>query len=318
MKLLSTYDPVRTFPLIGRADSATSRCFLEFFAVSVPNENTRKAYLSASGNFLKWVEEIGLTSLSQIQPVHVAAWVALLSKRYSTASVKQKLAAVKMLFDWLVRGQIVPVNPCVSVKGPRYSIRKGKTPVLASSEARQLLLSIDTSTVSGMRDRALIGTMVFTFARIGAVLSMRTDDVYLQSRRLWIRLREKGGKLHDMPCQHELEDWLAEYLAVAQSPSGSPIWLYRSIDKYSKALSDRRLEHANAYAMVKRRAKGAGIETCVTNHTFRATGITDYLSNGGTLERAARMANHSSTRTTQLYDRRDDDVVLSEVERIRL
>ncbi|RVI63891.1 integrase [Sinorhizobium meliloti] len=318
MSLLSTYDPVKAFPLIGRADAATRHCFLEFFAVSVPNENTRKAYLSASGNFLSWIEGIGLASLSHIQPFHVAAWVVFLSKSYSTASVKQKLAAVKMLFDWLVRGQIIPVNPCTSVKGPKYSVRKGKTPVLTSSEARQLLLCIDASTVAGLRDRALIGTMVFTFARIGAVLSMHTDDVYLQSRRLWIRLREKGGKIHDMPCHHELEDWLSEYLAVAQPPCGASAWLYRSIDKHSKVLSDRSLEHANAYAMVKRRAKQAGIETCVTNHTFRATGITDYLSNGGTLERAAKMANHASTRTTQLYDRRDDGIILGEVERIRL
>lgn len=68
--------------------------------------------------------------------------------------------------------------------------------------------------------------------------------------------------------------------------------------------------------MVRRRAAAVGIETRIGNHSFRATGITAYLTNGGTLERAAAMANHASTRTTQLYDRRSDTVTLSEVERV--
>ena len=72
----------------------------------------------------------------------------------------------------------------------------------------------------------------------------------------------------------------------------------------------------NAYAMIQRRAKSGGITTRVGNHTFRATGVTAYLKNGGTLERAAQMANHASTRTTQLYDRRAEEVTLDEVERI--
>lgn len=76
------------------------------------------------------------------------------------------------------------------------------------------------------------------------------------------------------------------------------------------------LPQANAHAMVRRRAVAAGIATALGNHSFRATGITAYLKNGGTLEKAATMANHSSTRTTQLYDRRPDDVTLDEMERV--
>jgi integrase len=195
--------------------------------------------------------------------------------------------------------------------------------VLDASEARQLLDSIDVSTPAGLRDRALIALMVFSFARIGAALAMRVDDVYVQHRRLWVRLREKGGKRHEMPCHHTLEEYLHAYLqhldgtgtgigADAKGP------LFRTLRRGTGQLSATPLPQANAHAMVRRRATAAGIATAIGNHTFRATGITAYLKNGGTLENAAAMANHASTRTTQLYDRRRDEISLDEVERIRL
>jgi integrase len=135
---------------------------------------------------------------------------------------------------------------------------------------------------------------------------------------MWVRLREKGGKRHEMPCHHTLEAYLHAYLegtGIAGDVKGP---LFRTIRRGTRQLSDTPLPQANAYAMVRRRAIAAGIGTKIGNHTFRATGITAYLKNGGTLENAAAMANHASTRTTQLYDRRHDDVSLDEVERIRV
>ena len=172
--------------------------------------------------------------------------------------------------------------------------------------------------MSGLRDRALIGLMVFSFARIGAALSMKVEDVYVQHQRLWVRLHEKGGKIHEMPCHHFLEDYLHAYIdgcGLADDPKAA---LFRTIARGRGALTSNSLSQANAYAMIRRRAAGAGIETRIGNHTFRATGITTYLKNGGALEVAAAMANHSSTRTTQLYDRRSDQVSLDEIERVRI
>jgi integrase/recombinase XerC len=220
------------------------------------------------------------------------------------------------LFDWLVTGQVIPVNPASSVRGPSHSVKRGKTPVLDPSEARALLDSIDLTTPVGLRDRALIGLMVYSFARIGAALAMKVEDVYVQNRRLWVRLHEKGGKRHEMPCHHNLDTYLHAYIdgcGLAGDPKGL---LFRTIGRGTDALTTTPLPQANAYAMIRRRAAAADIETKIGNHTFRATGITAYLKNGGTLERAANMANHASTRTTQLYDRRRDDVSLDEVERI--
>ena len=304
--------------LVTSAGERAGIRFVEFFASAIRNPHTRRAYARAAGDFLAWCAGAGVTSITDVQPLHVAAWIELQTQTLSAPTVKQRLAAIRHLFDWLVTGQIVPHNPAASVRGPSHSAKIGKTPVLDATEARQLLDSIDVRTPIGLRDRALIALMVFSFARIGAALAMRVEDVYVQQRRLWVRLREKGGKAHAMPCHHTLEANLHAYLdstGIANDPKGA---LFRTIARGTGQLSTTPLPQANAYAMVRRRALAAGIGTKIGNHTFRATGITAYLKNGGTLENAAAMANHASTRTTQLYDRRRDDISLDEVERIRV
>jgi site-specific recombinase XerD len=257
-----------------------------------------------------------VASLAAVQPLHVASWIESQSREVSAPTVKQQLAALRHLFDWLVTGQVVPVNPAASVRGPRHVVRVGKTPVLEPAEARALLDSIDVSTPAGLRDRALIALMVYSFARIGAALGMKVEDVFTQNRRLWVRLHEKGGKDHAMPCHHNLEQTLTAYLDGAGFAADLKGPLFRTIGRGTGELTRTSLPQANAYAMIRRRAEAAGIKTKIGNHSFRATGITAYLKNGGTLEKAASMANHASTRTTQLYDRRRDEMSLDEVERI--
>ena len=302
--------------LVASADEAARLRFLEFFAVTIRNPHPRRAYMRAAGEFLAWCEARGVASLAGVQPLHVAAWIEAQGGELAPPSVKQQLAGVRSLFDWLVMGQVVPANPAASVRGPAYSQRRGKTPVLVPDEARHLLDTIDVATHAGLRDRALIGLMVYSFARIGAALAMRVEDVFMQNRRLWVRLHEKGGKRHEMPCHHNLEDYLTAYIDGCGLREDRKGPLFRTIARGTGQLSETPLPQANAFAMVRRRAAAAGIGTAIGNHSFRATGITTYLKNGGTLETAATMANHSSTRTTQLYDRRPDDVTLDEVERV--
>ena len=304
--------------LIAAAGDQAGLRFLEFFAGTIRNPNTRRAYARAVGAFLTWCEDAGVPSIAAVQPLQVATWIELQTRERAAPSVKQQLAAIRHLFDWLVTGQVIPINPAASVRGPSHVVRQGKTPVLEPAEARALLDAIDTGSHAGLRDRALIALMVYSFARIGAALAMKVEDVFTQNRRLWVRLREKGGKAHAMPCHHHLEKYLHAYLdgtSIAGDPKGP---LFRTIGRGTVLLTRRPLPQANAYAMVGRRALAAGIGTKLGNHSFRATGITAYLKNGGTLEKAAAMANHASTRTTQLYDRRSDEMSLDEVERIRV
>ena len=316
MNQLVTLTAAHTPALIAAAGDRASYRFLEFFAGQIRNANSRRAYLRATGRFLAWLEVQGVPSIAAVNSLHVAANVEELTRRQKAPTVKQQLAAIRRLLDWLAAGGVIAFNPASAVRGPSHSAKTGATPALSPTEARQLLDAIDTTTPAGLRDRALIGLMVYSLARVGAALGMKVEDAFTKNRRLWVRLNEKGGKHHEMPCHHNLEEYLHAYIygcGLGADPKGP---LFRTIQGRTGRLSENGLVQSEAYRMIVRRRKAAGIETKAGNHTFRATGITAYLKAGGTLERAAAMANHSSTRTTQLYDRRAEDVTLDEVERI--
>ena len=300
------------------AGEAATRRYVEFFTANIRNPNTRVAYARACGGFLAWCERLGL-ALSAVQPVHVAAWVEQLGRAGRSApTVKQQLAAVRMLFDWLVVGQVVLHNPAAAVRGPKHSIAKGKTHMPSREEAKALLAAIDTSSLVGLRDRALTGTLLYTFARVAAATAMRVGDYYPVGRRWWVRLHEKGGKEHEMPAHHTLQEWLDTYLEAAGIGEDRKGFLFRTADGRSGRLTSNGMGQADAYRMIGRRAAAAGVATRIGCHSWRARGITAYLENGGLLEHAQRMAAHASARTTKLYDRRGEQISLDEVERIIL
>jgi site-specific recombinase XerD len=176
---------------IAGAGEHAARRFLEFFAATIRNKNTRMAYYRAACSFFAWLEQRSIAELVDIEPLHVAAYVEALQETAAKPTVKQHLAAIRHLFDWLVVGQVLAVNPAHAVRGPKYVVRRGKTPVLSEEQARRLIESIDTSTLVGLRDRALIGVMTYAFARIGAVVAMRVDDYYPNGKRWWVRLHEE-------------------------------------------------------------------------------------------------------------------------------
>jgi site-specific recombinase XerD len=302
-------------PALYAPTPEAAKRFIEYFAAHIRNPNTRRAYLHAVREFARWCA-LQRFELVDIEPLHVAAYIEQMTARLAKPSVKQHLAAIRMLFDWLVVGQVVATNPAAPVRGPKYTVRKGKTPVLAQEEARELLDSLDASTVVGLRDRALIAIMIYTFGRVGAVIKMRVEDYYTQGRRGWVRLHEKGGKRHEMPCNHHLEAYLDAYIKAAGLGDDRKGYLFRSTRGKTRVLTTNPLAQADVYRMIRRKALGAGIKTRIGNHSFRATGITEYLRNGGRRELAQQMAAHESPRTTALYDRRDDEVAVDEVERI--
>jgi integrase/recombinase XerD len=305
-----------SLPSLFLARPAARTRLRDFFSSHLRNPNTRRAYLEAVRQFSAFCGEHGIVDLSQVEPVHVAAFVEAQLQRHSRPTVKQRLAALRMLFDWMVVGQVMPVNPAHAVRGPKHTQRRGKTPVLQADEARALIDAIDTDSLPGLRDRALIGLMVYTFARVGAAVSMKVEDYFVQGRRGWVRLHEKGGKEHEMPAHHNLDRYLEEYIAAAGITQERKGPLFRTSKGRGGELAERPLLQSDVWRMIRRRALAAGIKTEIGCHTFRATGITAYLKNGGKLEVAQQMANHESARTTGLYDRRSDEISLDEVERI--
>ena len=230
-------------------------------------------------------------------------------------TVKQHLAAIRTLGDWLVANQVLPVNPAAAVRGPKHVVTKGATPVLSPAEARKLLESIDTGTLAGLRDRALLSVMLYSFARVSAVLGMRRQDYFGQGSRGWLRLHEKGGKRHDVPTHHRAAAALHEYVAAAElegaeggavperGPGGAPA------DGSGVAAAGRPGDDQAAC-----RSRGAPALDVLPH--VPGDGVTAYLSNGGTLEHAQQIAGHASPKTTKLYDRPADTVTVDEIERI--
>ena len=303
-------------PAVFLPDKVAAERFFGFFTAHIQNKNTRRVYYKAACRFSDWCEGRGLHDLAGVKPPHIAAYIERLGlekpkgEGLSKPTVKQHLAALRMLFDWLVVGHVLDVNPAHAVRGPKYSQKKGKTPVLDREEARALLGAIDTSSLTGLRDRALIGVMIYTFARVGAVLQMNVADYFSQGRRGWVRLHEKGGKEHEAPCVPKLEMFLDEYIAAADIAADTDGPLFRTTGRSTGTA--HRMAQQDAYRLIQRYAKRAGIKTRIGNHSLRATGITDYLKSDGSLSEARKMANHADTRTTQLYDRRADVASLDE------
>lgn len=302
--------------IVREADQNAALAYLEFFTARIRNPNTRSAYHHAVRAFFTWSHENGLT-LSTVRPIHVATYIEMLTEIRQPQTVKLHLAAIRMLYDWFVIQQVVPSNPTSPVKGPRYSVRVGKTPVLTAAEARQLLDSIETDTAIGLRDRALISFMLYTFARVSAAVGVNIGDLFIQDGHSWVRLSEKGGKDHVMPLHPELEAAIGVYIRTlpAHSPSAP---LFRAARGRSGALASRRFDRRDAWAMVQKRREASGLAIKATCHSFRATGITIYLGDGGTLETAAIAAAHASTKTTALYDRRERHAQIDVISKLLL
>ena len=267
-------------------------------------------------DFFAWCDENNIGPLIDIEAVHIAAYIEQMTQEKAPQTVKQRLAAIKAVFDFLVTGGVLTANPASAVRGPRYSTKKGKTPILLVDDAKALIRSIPTDNLPGLRDRAIIATMIYSFARVSATLGMDVKDVFPMHHRLWLRLAEKGGKHHEVPCHHSLEQYLREYIDAAGIEEGP---LFRTLRGRSGQLNEKRLHRTECLAMIKRRCRQAGMENAdlLCNHTFRGTGITAYLKNEDSkLEHAQQIAGHSDPKTTLLYDRRADEISLDEVEKI--
>ncbi len=316
--------------VITTAGPKASERFFTFFTDNIRNKNTRAAYYRNACRFFVWCEARGL-ALQDVRSYHVSAYIEELGQSHEAPSVKQHLATIRMLFDWLIVGQVVAVNPAQAVRGPKHVVKKGKTPVLYEDEARQLLtripvMEVDKATgrpdpsrpnLIGIRDRAIIAVCLYSFARVSAALAMKVEDYYTEGRRAWFRLHEKGGKRHKVPAHHNAEKYVDAYLDAAGIAGQKKTPLFRSIDTHRK-LTDRPMDRNDALRMIKRRARAAGLSEDVCCHTFRATGITAYLEGGGTIEHAQQIANHESPKTTKLYDRTSDQIDLDEIEKIRI
>ena len=216
-------------PEIADQGEKAAERFFTLFTDTIPYEHTRSAYFRNTMRFFAWTHAKGF-SLPAIKSYHVSAYLAELATEHATPTVKQHLASLRVLFDWLITGQVIETNPGTAVRAAMHVAKKSKTPALKADQARELLdsnpLKIGAEpkegeednrppSLVGLRDRALIAVMVFSFAPDTAALGMKVEDYYTEGRRAWLRLHEKGGKRHEVPAHQNAEDYLDAHIAAA-------------------------------------------------------------------------------------------------------
>ena len=302
--------------LVARADKKTQYDFLQFFLAEIRNKNTRETYARHVRRFFDWCQARGVEDLRQIEPLLVSAYVEILTKRYKERTVQNVRSALVSLYDYLVaHGGEISFNPARPVRPPKFSASEGETPDLRPREVDKLFDSIDTSTIVGLRDRALLGTLLYTCGRVSAVVATkRRDFKETGDGGFTLTLHEKGGKRHRVPVHSTLRAYILAYLEAAPllEPEAP---LFRSVNR-SKQLTERKLDRRDVGRLVKRRAMKAGIRTVFSPHSFRATGATALLEAGVAVEVVQRLLNHADPRTTRFYDRRRLKVVQQDIEKM--
>ena len=279
-------------------------CFAadEFFSARLSNSHTRTAYAHQVSRFLAWCEDEGL-ELHQVTPVLAGRFLGGLP--YKAPTKNQALAALRHFFDVLVARHAVLLNPFHSVRGVRHPFGEGRTPEATVEQARRLLASVKTDSVYGLRDRAVLGTLIYTGARVGTISRLRIGDLRDHGNHRTLQFSEKGGKSREIPVRHDLDEWIAAYLeggGLTDAPQASP--LYRAGQRRGSPLTDRAMSPLAVQLMLKRRLQAAGLPKILSPHSFRVLVVMNLLSQNVPLEDVQYLAGHAHPRTTQIYDRR--------------
>lgn len=308
-------DDVVALPaIVSAAGAGAEFAWDEFFKGQLANAHTRKNYAHAVRHFLDWCDHPDRRiPLVRITPGHVGDYLAGLE--LATPTKKLRLAALRKFFDLLVVRHVVVLNPAASVRAERYSVVEGKTPEISAKQARDLLKSVDFSTLVGLRDRAVIAVLIYTAARVGAVAKLTMKGLKNDGTQYSLRFSEKGGKSREIPVRHDVEQILRNYIEAAGIAEGP---LFRTAFRRTGRLTAKAMSGIDICRMMKRRLEAAGLPGQFSPHSFRVATVTDLLEQNVPLEDVQHLAGHADPRTTRLYDRRRKKVTRNIVERISI
>lgn len=316
-KGLALLQHVDDVPAVIRNGGGNARfAYDEFFKATINNPHTRRAYGRIVDRFLGWCEAQGL-QLHNVTPGLAGEYIGQVEG--SAPTKNQALAALRHFFDALVQRHAVALNAFASVRGIKHSIVEGKTAEISIEQARKLLHSVKADSVVSLRDRAVLGVLAYTGARIGAVAKLRLMDYRDLGEQRALRFREKGGKEREIPVRHDLEGWLREYIEAAGIAGDT-----RTAPLFRSAVGKQKLLTTDAYPahsmrrMLKRRLADVGLPDLFSPHSFRVAVVTDLLKQDVPLEDVQYLAGHSNPKTTQIYDRRRRRVTRNIVERISI
>src|SRR4051794_12144942 len=222
---LALRDSPVTVPAIITQTGGNARfAYEEFFRATLNNPHTRRAYGRIVDRFLDWCQKQSL-ELPRITPGWAGDYIGQLEG--SAPTKNEAIAALRHFFDALVQRHVVPLNSFSSVRGLKHSVGEGKTPEISIEQAKKLFRALNVDDVVGLRDRAVLGVLAYTGARVGAVAQLRLLDYRNLGEQRTLRLKEKGGKDREIPVRHDLETWLREYMAAAgmeDDPRTAPLF----------------------------------------------------------------------------------------------
>jgi integrase/recombinase XerD len=290
-----------------------SETLLNVLEGRVRNSNTRKAYKAAWRSFFEFCSEYKL-ELDRVKPYHFGLWL----KRHtgSVATQRQHLAAVRLLFDHLLEKGVVDINPAARAKPPRLERESAHTPVFEQNEIKAFLEAIKLDSLIDKRDKALCSVLLYGWARVSAVVTLRVEDYYERKGERWLRLHEKRGKIHEVPVHSKAREAIDQWLLASGFGSNPSAPLFPAFGKNKKTPELRHMDRTSVWKLVQARAQASGLKKRVCCHSFRATGITEYMNAGGSLDIAQRMAGHSQLSTTKIYDRSQDRLTMAEIEKV--
>jgi integrase/recombinase XerD len=291
----------------------TAETLLNILEGQLRNPNTRNAYKVAWRSFFAFCSEYKL-ELDRAKPYHVGMWL----KRHpgSVATQRQHLAAVRLLFDHLLEKGVVDINPAARAKAPRLERESAHTPIFEQNEIKTFLDTIKADSLIDKRDKALFSTLAYSWARVSAAVGLKVEDYYERNGERWLRLHEKRGKIHEVPVHSKAREAIDQWLLASELGCNPSAPLFPAFGKNKKTPELRHMDRTSVWKLVQARARASGLEKRVCCHSFRATGITEYMSAGGSLDIAQRIAGHSQLSTTKIYDRSRDRLTMDEIEKI--
>src|SRR5271165_6670028 len=292
--------------LDGTTESArakTAETLLELLGARVRNPNTRSAYRVAWRSFLAFCSARQL-ELEHVKAYHVGAWLDRHPGSRSTQ--RQHLAAVRLLFDSLMMRGVVEYNPAARAKPPRLVRESSRTPVFEEAEIVAFLDSISPNSLKDIRDKAIFCVLLYSWCRVSALISLTVADYYERAGQRWLRFQKKRGKVHEVPVHSKAREAIDLWLGASDLSSNPAAPLFPAFGKDRETIELKHLDRRSVLKLVERRASASGIVKRVCCHSFRATGITEYMNSGGTIEIAQQIAGHKSSSTTRIYDRSQD------------
>ena len=295
----------------------------EWFA-NIENKNTRRAYRNDVREFMRFAGIHEAKEFRLVKRSHLIAWRKQLENRaLQAATVRRKLSAVASLFDHLCECNAVPFNPADGVKRPNQGTNEGKSPALGDSEAKAILVAPTKDTIKGLRDRAILSTLLFHGLRRSELCSLRVCD--MQSRRgvMHFRVHGKGGKIRFVPVHsHSLrrinryfkglekgsadiadDEDEGDEMDVVPPPPETP--LFRPVKNSRGTLEKALTGHGIYKDVVRKYARALGLDpNAVCVHGLRATAATNALDHNADIAKVQEWLGHASISTTRLYDRR--------------